>query len=184
MGPGFISGVRSLIRTFVNEIPLGPDNVQVGIAMFSSNPALLMDLNTYANKDSLTSALSTIKRTPRPTINIGKALDFVRENMLDPDKGSRILQRVPQVVMLFTSKASTDSVEKPVKDLKDMGVLTMAVGFKSADERELQKIAVSDEVVFMNKGMQLQPKIVEQITNTLSTFAGRFVEEPTEKGAN
>uniref|UniRef100_A0A3P9GX60 Collagen type VI alpha 3 chain n=1 Tax=Oryzias latipes TaxID=8090 RepID=A0A3P9GX60_ORYLA len=182
MVPRFIENTRSLIRKFVNEIPLGPDNVQVGIAMFSSNPALLMDLNTYANKDSLNSALSTIKRTPRPTINIGKALDFVRKNMLDPVKGSRMLQRVPQVVMLFTSKASTDSVEKPVKDLKDMGVLTMAVGVRGADERELRKIAVSDEVVFMNKGMQLQSKNVEQIINALSTFSGRyFVEEPTEK---
>uniref|UniRef100_A0A4W5NVN3 Collagen, type VI, alpha 3 n=1 Tax=Hucho hucho TaxID=62062 RepID=A0A4W5NVN3_9TELE len=91
-------------------MPIGPDQVQVGVAQFSNAARLEIDLNAYGSKEDLSAALGRLKPRPGQAVNIGAALDFVRTNMLRADKGSRIQQGVPQLVLLMTSKKSSDSV--------------------------------------------------------------------------
>ncbi|XP_054470891.1 collagen alpha-3(VI) chain isoform X2 [Anoplopoma fimbria] len=181
MGATIINSVREFVRRFVDIMPIGPDQVQVGVAQFSNIPRLEIDLNSHGSKEELTAALSSIKPRPGPTVNIGAALDFVRTNMLRPDKGSRINQGVPQLVLLMTSKKSSDSVEAPAMALQQMGVLTLASGSKTADEKELQKIAFADSVAFYLRDFRSLNRNPKAIINALSTLAGVVVtEEPTE----
>ncbi|KAM4559282.1 collagen alpha-3(VI) chain-like isoform 1-T1 [Odontesthes bonariensis] len=181
MGTAVINGFREFIRRFVNKMPIGPDEVQVGIAQFSTQPRLEMDLNTHATKEALTAALGAIRPRPGQTVNIGAALNFVRMNMLRPDKGSRIQQGVPQLVLLLTSKKSSDSVEEPALALQRMGVLTLAAGSKAAVEEELKQIAFADKVVFMPKDFRQLFRNPREIIDALSTLAGVVVTEiPTE----
>ncbi|KAF7214544.1 transcript variant X1 [Nothobranchius furzeri] len=178
MGTGVINTLREYIRLFVNTRPIGPNAVQVGIAQFSSAQRLVMDLNTYGTRESITSALANIRPRPGQNINIGAALNFVRDNMLKPEKGSRINQGIPQLVMLLTSKKSSDSVDEPAQALLEMGVLTLAAGTRTADQAELEKIAFSDRVVFMSKDFRQMFQNAEEITDALSTLAGTVVTEP------
>nr|XP_043875231.1 collagen alpha-3(VI) chain [Solea senegalensis] len=181
MGATLINSIREFIKKFVDTMPIGPDEVQVGIAQFSSSPRLEMDLNTYRSREDLAAALGTIKPRPGQTVNIGAALDFVRTNMLRPDKGSRLQQGVPQVLLLLTSKKSSDSVIEPARALQQMGVLTMAAGSKSADEQELKQIAFADSVVFVLRDFRGMTRNPQPIVNALSTLAGVVVTEiPTE----
>lgn len=187
MGSQAIGSVREFIKRFVDTMPIGPDGVQVGVAQFGTVPRLEMDLNTHGTREEITTALGAIKPRPGQTINIGAALDFVRTNMLRPEKGSRIQQEVPQLLLLVTSKKSSDSVEEPAKALLQMGVLTLAVGSKTASEDELKQIAFVDSVVYILRDLRVlgratttQPK---EILNALSTLAGVvFTEVPTEPG--
>lgn len=173
MGPANINNVRSFIREFVESMPIGPDQVQVGIALFSGSPRVEMDLNTHGSKEKIISALSTIKPRPAQIVSIGAALNFVRERMLQPEKGSRIQQGVPQLVMLLTSKRSSDSVEEPASALRELGVLTLAAGAKAADEQQLKQIAISDDAVFYDKDMRPLIKTKkEKMISALSTLAG------------
>ncbi len=184
MGPQVINSVREFIKQFVDSMPIGPDEVQVGVAQFSTNPRLEMDLNSYGTREEVTASLGGIKPRPAQAINIGAALDFVRTNMLRPEKGSRIGQGVPQLLLLMTSKKSSDSVEEPARALKRMGVLTLAAGFRAADEPELKQIAFSDDSVYMLKDFRpLARNRKNKIANALSTLAGVVVPEgPTESG--
>ncbi|TDH07234.1 hypothetical protein EPR50_G00121430 [Perca flavescens] len=181
MGATLINSVREFIKRFVNIIPIGPDGVQVGVAQFSNIPRLEMDLNSYGSREELTAALGSIKPRPGQTVNIGAALDFVRTNMLRPEKGSRIQQGVPQLLLLMTSKKSSDSVEAPAKALQQMGVLTLAAGSKTATENELQQIAFADTVAFYLKDFRSLLRNPKAIVDALSTLAGVVVTEgPTE----
>uniref|UniRef100_A0A3B5APD3 Collagen, type VI, alpha 3 n=1 Tax=Stegastes partitus TaxID=144197 RepID=A0A3B5APD3_9TELE len=182
MGTATINGLREFIKRFVDRMPIGPDGVQVGIAQFSTVPRLEMDLNTHGTREAIAAALGTIRPRPGQTINIGAALDFVRTNMLQPARGSRIQQQVPQLVLLLTSKKSSDSVEQPALALKQMGVLTLAAGSRAADEEELKQIAFAERVVFMNKDFRQLFRNPREVVDALSTLAGVVVvtEVPTE----
>lgn len=184
MGSQIIGSMREFIKRFVDTMPIGPNQVQVGVAQFSNNPRVEMDLNSYGTREELTASLGGIKPRPGQAINIGAALDFVRTNMLRPEKGSRIQQGVPQLLLLMTSKRSSDSVEEPARALQRMGVLTLAAGSRAADEQELKKIAFSDDVVYMLKDFRpLARNPRNPISNALSTLAGVVVTEgPTEPG--
>ncbi|XP_034041973.1 collagen alpha-3(VI) chain-like [Thalassophryne amazonica] len=78
MGATLIGSVREFIKRFVDNMPIAPDQVQVGIATFSDTARIEMDLNTHGSRESLTAALGRIKPKQAQTINIGAALDFVR----------------------------------------------------------------------------------------------------------
>lgn len=183
MGATIINSVREFIKRFVDTMPIGPDQVQVGVAQFSTAPRLEMDLNTHGTKEQLLASLGSIRGRPGQTVNIGEALNFVRTNMLRPETGSRRQQGVPQLVLLMSSKKSSDSVEGPANALQQMGVLTLAAGSKAADEEEMKRIAFADSVVFMMRDFRALLRNPKPIITALSTLAGVVVTEvPTEPG--
>nr|XP_046259078.1 uncharacterized protein LOC124066600 isoform X3 [Scatophagus argus] len=185
IGSQGISSVREFIKRFVNSMPIGPDEVQVGVAQFSNTARLEMDLNSHGTREAINAALDIMKPKAGQTINIGEALDFVRTNMLRPEKGSRIQQGIPQLVLLLASKKSSDSVEEPANALRQMGVLTLAAGSKGASEQELKQITFADSAVYILKDLRALGRAAtsqaRSIVNTLSTLAGVVVTEvPTE----
>ncbi|XP_067117016.1 collagen alpha-3(VI) chain-like isoform X1 [Osmerus mordax] len=181
MGATIINAIREFIKRFVETMPIGPGEVQVGVAQFSSTPRSEIDLNAFGTKEDLISALGRIKPRPGQVVNIGAALNFVRTNMLREEKGSRIQQGIPQLVLLMTTKKSGDSVEQPSEELQRMGVLTLAAGSKTADEQELKRIAFAESLVFMLKDFRQLLRNPKLIVSPLSTLTGVVVTEgPTE----
>lgn len=183
MGTTIINAVREFIKRFIDTMPIGPDQVQVGVAMFSTTPRSEINLNSYSSKESLISALGKIKPRPSVEVNIGAALDFVRTSMLRAESGSRIKDQVTQLVLLLTTKKSKDSVQQPAEALRQMGVLTLAAGSKAADEAELRQIAFDETVVFILKDFRGLLRNPREIVSPLSTLNGAVVTEvPTETG--
>uniref|UniRef100_A0A672Q042 Collagen type VI alpha 3 chain n=1 Tax=Sinocyclocheilus grahami TaxID=75366 RepID=A0A672Q042_SINGR len=182
MGTIAINAVREFIKRFIDTMPIGPDQVQVGVAVFSTTPRMEINLNSFSSKESLSSALAKIKPKPSVEVNIGAALDFVRTNMLTAESGSRIQDQVPQLVLLLTSKKSKDSVQQPADALRQMGVLTLAAGSRAANEAELKQIAFDDSVVFMLKDFRMLLRNPGEIISPLSTLSGIVTETPTETG--
>lgn len=184
MGGTLINSVREFIKRFVDTMPIGPDQVQVGVAQFGNVPRLEIDLNSHGSNEALIAALGAIKPRPGQSVNIGAALDFVRTNMLRPERGSRIQQGIPQLLLVLTSKKSSDNVEAPATALHRMGVLTLAAGSKAANEEELKQIAFADSVVFMLRDFRTLIRNPRAIVDALSTLAGVVVTEgPTEPGS-
>lgn len=187
MGTQGINSVREFIKHFTDSAPIGPDDVQIGVAQFGTTPRLEMDLNTHSTKDGIVAALGALRPRSGATVNIGAALDFVRTNMLRPERGSRIQRGVLQLILLITSKTSSDSVEEPARQLLRMGVLTLAAGARTASEEELRKVAFTESAVYSLRDIRLIGRVNTQqskkIMNALSTLAGVVVTEvPTEPG--
>lgn len=182
MGTTLVNAIREFIKQYIDTLPIGPDQVQIGVAMFSNTPRLEIDLNTHNSKESLISALARIKPKQSADVNIGAALDFVRTNMLIPQKGSRIEKGVPQLLLLIASKKSKDSVQQSAESLQRMGVLTMAAGSRAADETELQQIAFNEKLVFMLKDFRQLLRNPRQVVSALSTLS--IAVGPTDPGKN
>ncbi|KAK7126500.1 hypothetical protein R3I94_017852 [Phoxinus phoxinus] len=183
MSATIINAVREFIKRFINTVPIGPDQVQVGVAMFSTTPTSEINLNSYSSKESLISALARIKPEPSVEINIGAALDFVRTSMLRAESGSRIQEQVTQLVLLLTSKQSKDSVQQPAEALRQMGVLTLAAGSRAADEAELKQIAFDETLAFTLKDFRILLRNPGVMISSLSTLNGVAVTEgQTETG--
>lgn len=187
MGSQSINSVREFIKMIIDTMPIGPDGAQIGVAQFSNVPRVEFDLNAHATKQSLAAALSGIRPRPGPTINIGAALDFVRTNMFQVDKGSRFEAGVPQFLVVLANKKSSDSVVQPAQNLLRRGIMTIAAGSKAVGEEELRQIAFADSAVYVLRDIRVlsrptaqQPK---EILNVLTTMAGVIVTEvPTEPG--
>lgn len=183
MGSAFINVMRDFIKQFVERMPIGQDEVQVGVAQFSNTPRLVMNLNSHGSREEVINALSSLKPRSAQTVNIGEALDFVRTNMLQRDTGSRIEQKVPQLLLVITSKSSSDSVEEPAKALHRKGVLTLAASSKDVDKEQMKQIAFVDNLVFTGKDLRtLIRQSRQSITDALTTLAGELREEPTQPG--
>ncbi|KAJ8350518.1 hypothetical protein SKAU_G00256480 [Synaphobranchus kaupii] len=182
MGSTLFNAIREFIKRFVAIMPIGPDQVQVGVAQFTNIPKLEMDLNTYSTRDALSDAVGKLRvKGGTQQVNIGDALDFVRNDMLRADKGSRISQGVPQLVLLFSAKKASDTVAHQAEELHRMGVLTMAAGSKGADEEELKKIAFDESLVFMLRDFRMLLRNPQMILSPLTTLSGVVVtEQPTE----
>ncbi|XP_073668118.1 uncharacterized protein [Paramisgurnus dabryanus] len=181
MGSTLINAVREFINKFIGTMPIGPNQVQIGVALFGTTPKMEINLNSFSSKESLTSALARIKPRPSTDVNIGAALDFIRTDMFTAGSGSRIQQGVPQLVLLLTSKKSKDSVQQPAEALRQMGVLTLAAGSRAASEDELKQIAFDDSLVFMLRDFRALIRNPREIISPLSTLSGVVViETPTE----
>ncbi|KAF4086672.1 hypothetical protein AMELA_G00087050 [Ameiurus melas] len=167
MGPTLVNAIREFIKKCIDTMPIGPDQVQIGVTMFSNTPRLEIDLNSYSSKESLISALAQIKPKQSNEVNIGAALDFVRTNMLIPEKGSRIQENVPQLLLLISSKKSKDSVQEPAEALQQMGVLTMAAGSRAAEEAELKQIAFAENLVYMFKDFRQLQRSPKKVVSSL-----------------
>ncbi|XP_073710891.1 collagen alpha-3(VI) chain-like [Misgurnus anguillicaudatus] len=181
MGSTIVNAAREFIRKFIATMPIGPDKVQIGVAMFGTTPKMEINLNSFSSKESLISALTRIKPRPATDVNIGAALNFIRTDMFTAGSGSRIQQGVPQLVLLVTSKKSKDSVQQPAEELRQMGVLTLAAGFRAADEAELKQIAFDERLAFINKDSKKMFRDPKEIISLLTTLSGVVViETPTD----
>ncbi|TRZ02736.1 hypothetical protein DNTS_005421 [Danionella cerebrum] len=177
-----INAIREFIKRFIDTIPIGPDQVQIGVAMFSTTPKMEINLNSHSSRESLSSALAKIKPKASAEVNIGAAMDYVRTNMFTAESGSRSRDQVPQLLLLLTSKKSKDQVQQAAESLRQTGVLTLAVGSKAADEAELKEIAFDESVVFMLKDFRMLLRNPREVISPLSTLSGVVVAEtPTER---
>ncbi|XP_066544595.1 collagen alpha-3(VI) chain [Amia ocellicauda] len=182
MGATFFNAIREFIKKFIETMPIGADQVQIAVAQYTNTAKLEFNLNTHATKETMLAALNKIKiKGATQVVNIGAALDFARTRMIRPDKGSRIQQGVPQLLILFSAQKSSDSFVQQAEDLKKLGVLTLAAGSKNAIEEELNQIAFDNSLVYKLKDFRMLNRNPQLISAPLTTLSGVVItEEPTE----
>ena len=71
--------VQEFVKTFAEDLDIGPDNVRIGVTTYSSRPENEFWLNEYMDKTSLLEAIDRIQYSAGATYT-GEALKFIREN--------------------------------------------------------------------------------------------------------
>lgn len=99
------------------------------------------------------------------TVNIGAALDYVKNTVFTPSSGSRAQQGVPQILVLLTGMKSQDNVLDPIDALKNAGVVVFGVGLNNADRFEMEKIAPRAE--YFVKKISDFPIVREQLLSDI-----------------
>ena len=107
---------------------IGADNVQVGVATFSTGFSEKLNLGQNNQRNNLESALSHIPFTGGAGTNTGRAIGSIRKLSFMVSAGHRA--NVPKLVVLVTSDPSTDrnATFREVQKARDAGITILTIG--------------------------------------------------------
>uniref|UniRef100_A0A8C5WE27 von Willebrand factor A domain-containing protein 1 n=1 Tax=Leptobrachium leishanense TaxID=445787 RepID=A0A8C5WE27_9ANUR len=130
--------VKEFIGDLLGPFTFGPRDVQASIVHISTEPSLEFTFNQHGSGQEVQKAIQDIKQLMGDT-NTGKALSYVKENLLAGTFGSRT--DVPKVMVWVTDGLSTDDISRPMQLLKDLGVTVFIVSTGGGNYLELSEAA-------------------------------------------
>ncbi|XP_078098490.1 collagen alpha-6(VI) chain-like [Mustelus asterias] len=152
MGPQAFKQTRILVVKFVTRLNVGQEAFRIGLAQYSDRQHMEFAFNTLRSKKEV---LNYIKKKFQykggSSVKTGLALDFLHKTFFTAVAGSRKDKGVPQIAVLITSAPSEDDVESYAASLRNDGVIAIAIGVKSSDLGELQKVAYLGSPPFVFK---------------------------------
>nr|XP_011726270.1 collagen alpha-3(VI) chain isoform X4 [Macaca nemestrina] len=140
--------ILDFLVNLLEKLPIGTQQIRVGVVQFSDEPRTMFSLDTYSTKAQVLGAVKTLGFAGGELANIGLALDFVVENHFTRAGGSRVEEGVPQVLVLISAGPSSDEIRYGVVALKQASVFSFGLGAQAASRAELQHIATDDNLVF------------------------------------
>ena len=135
------AAMRDFVQRVVETLSVDDNKDRVSVVQYSREPAVQFYLNTYARKGQILDTVRGLRHKGGRPLNTGAALRYLRDNVFTASAGSRRLEGVPQVLILLSGGRSSDSVDAPASALKQLGVLTFAIGTRNSDSGELRKIS-------------------------------------------
>lgn len=154
--------ISNVIDLFFTE----RDDLRIGLAQYATDVNDAFYLNTYKNRKDIIDAISRIEYKGGNKINTGAAIRHVQDVHFTKEKGSRINERVPQILMVVTGGKSADDSKSAVLGLKNKRVRVFAVGVGD-NESELQNLASEPTMVARASTVDGLSEYVEQILETL-----------------
>lgn len=154
--------ITNLIDLFFNE----QDNLQIGLAQYTTDVTDVFYLNTYKNKQDVVSAIGRADYKGGRIINTGAAIKHVEEVYFTKEKGSRMDDGTPQILMVLTGGRSADDGKTAALGLKKKGVRVFAIGVGDI-ESELEDLASESSTVARASTYLGLSELNEQILETL-----------------
>ncbi|KAM7097033.1 collagen alpha-3(VI) chain isoform 11-T11 [Ciconia maguari] len=169
--------VRDFVATLVNYLDVGSDKIRVGLVQFSDTPKTEFFLYSYQTKSDIIQRMGQLRPKGGSVLNTGSALNFVLSNHFTEAGGSRINEQVPQVLVLVTAGRSADPFLQVSNELARAGVLTFAVGVRSADKAELEQIAFNPRMVYFMDDFSALAALPQELNKPITTYVSGGVEE-------
>ncbi|XP_038823365.1 collagen alpha-1(XII) chain-like [Salvelinus namaycush] len=179
--------VRAFLEVLVNSFDVALDKIRLSLVQYSRDPHTEFALNTYNDIASVVKAVRTFPYRGGST-NTGKAMNYVREKIFIPTRGSR--DSVPRVMVLITDGKSSDSFKDAATNLRNVDVEIFAVGVKDAVRSELEAIAntpaathvytVEDFDAFQRISKELTQSICLRIEQELLNIKKRSLIAPRD----
>lgn len=125
------------------DIGMGPEQVRVGVEVFSDTAHVKINLNESAEKELLKNKIAQINRLLGDT-NTADALNKLRQVMFKPERGSR--PGVKHVALILTDGASMDEAATQVaaKACRDANIQIFAIGI-GRETSLLELIGIASE---------------------------------------
>ena len=128
VGPKNLHLALEFVGDVTKNFFIGADNVQIGVATFSTGFSQKITLGQNNQRYSLESALSHIPFTGGAGTNTGRAIGSIRKRSFTVSAGHRA--NVPKLVALVTSGQSTDrnATFLEVQRARDAGITILTIG--------------------------------------------------------
>uniref|UniRef100_A0A672F784 VWFA domain-containing protein n=1 Tax=Salarias fasciatus TaxID=181472 RepID=A0A672F784_SALFA len=165
--------IRSFLENVIENLNVGNNNDQVAVVQYSRDVTPNFYLNSYSSKSDVLSSIRTMRHKLGRPLNIGRALEFVRDSVFAASVGGRHADSVPQYLYVFSGGRSGDDVRGPAQSLKENGIKTFSIGTKNADTLEMQTISYTPAQYFYvpdYNGVDLIQHVFVSISDT-SSFA-------------
>lgn len=166
--------MRDFVERMVERLNVSEKGDHVSVVQYSRDPEAHFYLNTYSRKEDVLDTLRGLMHKGGRPLNTGAALQYVRDNVFTASSGSRLVEGVPQLLILLSGGKSFDNVDTPASSLKELGVLIFAIGSRSSDSRELQKISNEPSYALSVSDFADLPSVQQELFTNINTV---FVEE-------
>ena len=177
--------IRDFVQRVVEKLDVGRDNDRVSVVQYGRDQEVHFYLNTYNTKEEVIGTVRGLRHRGGRPLNTGAALQYVKDNVFTASSGSRRLEGVPQILILLNGGRSFDSVETPASALKELGVSVFAIGTRSSDSRELQRISDEPSHALSVSEFTDLPNVQEQLFSSMSTVLVKVTPTtPTVVGKN
>lgn len=171
------------VQRVVETLSVDDNKDRVSVVQYSREPAVQFYLNTYTTKGEILDTVRDLRHKGGQPLNTGEALQYLRDNVFTASAGSRRLEKVPQVLILLNGGRSFDSVDAPVSALKKLGVLIFAIGSRSSDRTELQKISHHPSHALSVPNFTDLPSVQQQLQSSVEAVVIDVIpESPTLPG--
>lgn len=129
------------VQRVVEKLNIGLSGDRVSLVQYSREPQVHFYLNTHATKQDVLNSIENLQHQGGNPLNTGKALDYTKKNIFIASSGSRLLDGVPQILVLVTGGRSQDDVRAPAAALKQDQIVPFSIGNQNADVIQLQAIS-------------------------------------------
>ena len=171
--------IKLFVKSIVESISVSEGQGRVSVVQFADVPEVSFYLNSHKTKTDILNAIENLRHRGGRRLNIGQALQFVRHSVFTSSRGSRRLEGVPQMLILLSSKPSTDNVRSQASALIEHDIVSVGVGVGDASLSELEIIAFKPGFTYKVTGFSKLPSIQSQLVATLNTNKGA---QETETG--
>lgn len=154
--------ISNLIDLFFTE----RDDLRIGLAHYAADVTDAFYLNTYGNRQDVMDAIGRVEYKGGNKINMGAAIQHVQNVHFTKEKGSRMDEGTPQILMLLTGGESADDSKTAALGLKKKRVRVFAVGVGDTGD-ELQNVASESTTLAWSSNVQGLSELTEQILETL-----------------
>ncbi|XP_072300235.1 collagen alpha-3(VI) chain-like [Eucyclogobius newberryi] len=161
--------MQTFVQTMVERLNVDDNSDRVSVVQYSRDPAVQFYLNTYSTKRDILGTIRGLRHKGGRPLNTGAALQYLRDNVFTASAGSRRQEGVPQLLILLSGGRSFDSVDAPASALKQMGVVTFAIGTRNTDPREMQKISHEPSYAISVSDFKDLPNVQQQLQSSVET---------------
>lgn len=133
--------IKDFVQRIVADLNIDANKDHVAVVQYSNTVETDFNLRRYSTEDEVLDGVRGLSHKGGYPHNIGAALQYVREHVFTSDSGSRLVEGVPQILILLSGGRSGDDIRTPVRMLKETGVISIAIGTTDADTLEMQTIS-------------------------------------------
>lgn len=130
--------VKSFVKSLLLTFNLGEDKVHSSLIRYNRDVDVRFSFADSNNVADVSDAVDAMPYMGSGT-RTGQALDYVADNTFKVANGAR--DGVPKIVVIITDGKSQDDVIAPSRKLRNMGVITFAVGVGNVNQAEIDEIA-------------------------------------------
>ncbi|KAM4560788.1 collagen alpha-3(VI) chain-like [Fundulus diaphanus] len=161
--------MRDFVEKVIENVNVGANKDRVSVVQFSREDEVHFYLNTYNTREDVVDAVRGLRHRGGRPLNTGAALQYVRSNVFTNSSGSRHLQGVPQMLILLIGGRSFDNVDAPASALKQQGISVIAIGTRTSDSGELQKLSYKPNYALSVSEFSDLPSVQEQLSSVIET---------------
>lgn len=122
----------------MTDLNINPDMDRVAVVQYSNTAEIDFNLKRYSTLSEVLSALKGLQHKGGQPSNIGAALQYVRNHVFTSGSGSRLLEGVPQILIILSGGRAGDDPRTAANALRETGVTSIAIG--TTDSRTLEQL--------------------------------------------
>ncbi|CAB1328338.1 unnamed protein product, partial [Coregonus sp. 'balchen'] len=133
--------IQEFIRRIVENLNVGKNKIRIGVVQYGGSPNADIYLNSHTTKEGIMNAVKGLRQRGGRDRNLGQALEFVSNEVLNAQHGGRKEEGVPQFLIVVSGGKSTDDISRPATSLKQSGVFPFSIGTRDVNPQELQVVS-------------------------------------------